>query len=351
MRRKWPPAVLEKRAEGMTNLRPRAGTVCVAVHSPRADLLERQIRSIAAQSLTDWECLVGIDGYNPQTLRLLQVMVAGDSRFRLLEFSSNVGFYRNFERILREVDPKSAWVALADQDDEWYPHKLELLVSSLERDQSLAVAGQARVVSAEGGLRAVTRRRESCLLSLIYDNQVTGSFAVFARGVIELALPFPEPTDSSYHDHWLGVCAKAAGGVRILPDIVQDYVQHGGNALGEDTGINWRTRLDRLRSKGLNLTDSLDYLAIHRWGWRVLIAREIRARIPRALDDRGIRTLAIGRNPLLPICHLLAYCLRGEVPPARGLGLALGAAWAWIRWVSRSPLPGLNTLTREASGQ
>jgi hypothetical protein len=61
------------------------------------------------------------------------------------EFPERLGFYRNFERILAAVDPSADWIALADQDDHWYPGKLETMAPALE--SHALVAGQARLLT------------------------------------------------------------------------------------------------------------------------------------------------------------------------------------------------------------
>jgi len=53
------------------------------------------------------------------------------------------------------------------------------------------------------------------------------------RDLLERALPFPEPFGAAFHDHWLAATALAAGDLAYLDRPLYDYVQHGGNVIGQ----------------------------------------------------------------------------------------------------------------------
>lgn len=303
-----------------------SGIVCLAVYRPQADLLRVQLESIRSQTLQDWECLVGIDGTDPDARAAVEQIVAEDRRFRVIEYPDNVGFYRNFERLLAEVPATSRWVALADQDDAWFSEKLALLVPLL--DGADLAFGQAVVVS-HGGVdtsRTVTERRSTTLAAAFIDNQVTGSISVFRRSLLDIALPMPDATDSAFHDHWLGVCALAGNGVAVLPEPVQDYIQHSGNVIGEERR---RTVADRLRAlagrSGGGVGSGLDYLSAHRWRWRVNMATTLLSR-QHGADARGFVT-AVAADRMSPalLRGVGGEILSRRVPPLRALGLLAGA--------------------------
>jgi glycosyltransferase involved in cell wall biosynthesis len=210
------------------------GIIALAAYNPDWDLFRAQLLSIQAQTHTNFECLISADGGHAEVEEFVAREMNGDQRFKVLGFPDRLGFYGNFERVLQHVPENAEWVALSDQDDSWYPEKIETLVPHLD-DVSL-VAGQARVVRRPGNdvVADSTYRKDVSLGSLIAQNQVTGSLCLFRRGLLDLALPFPRfPAITQVHDHWLAVCAKATGGALIVDDIVQDYVQHSGNVLGE----------------------------------------------------------------------------------------------------------------------
>lgn len=219
----------------MNTADPGFGVVAMAAYRPDAELFRTQLESIRDQTHRAWRCLISVDG-DPDPVRQV-VDSLGDERFEVLGFDDRLGFFGNFERVLTAVGPQAGWVALSDQDDKWYPTKLATLLPHLA-EHSL-VCGQARVVSADTGkvLAASTNRKNVPLADLVIQNQVTGGQTVFRRELLDLALPFPRfSTITETHDHWLAVCAAATDSVLIADEVVQDYVQHGANVLGEVSG-------------------------------------------------------------------------------------------------------------------
>lgn len=210
------------------------GVVVLAAYRPDPALFVVQLRSIRDQTRRDFRCLIGADGGQEQIRALVAEFVGDDPRFEVIGWDDNVGFYLNFERLLAAVPRDVAWVALSDQDDRWFPDKLERLVPLL--DSVPLATGQARIVRWPGDeiVRERTERRVVSAEDLLFQNQVTGALTVLRRDLLDVALPFPRlHTVTQLHDHWLAMCASATGGYAVLDDVVQDYVQHGDNVVGE----------------------------------------------------------------------------------------------------------------------
>ncbi|QKE85501.1 bifunctional glycosyltransferase/class I SAM-dependent methyltransferase [Arthrobacter sp. NEB 688] len=268
----------------------RTGAVVLAAYRPDPDLFAVQLRSIRDQTRSDFRCLVGADGGQDEVRRLVTDAVGDDPRFEVVGWDDNVGFYLNFERLLAAVPAEVGWVALCDQDDRWYPDKLERLVPLLD-DAALAL-GQARVVTWPRTATAppVTARRVVSPVALLLGNQVTGCFSVLRRDLLDVALPFPRfATVTQLHDHWLGVCASVTGGYVVLDAPVQDYLQHGRNLVGETDHRHPRTpwgvvrTLHHLREAhpGLPRPGGLAAVA-HATGigWRRTMVETLRHRLP-----------------------------------------------------------------------
>src|SRR5499426_463073 len=92
----------------------------------RADTIKRAIRSVQAQTFTDWELIVVDDGSTDNTVALIE---GCDPRLKLIRQENqgtagarNAGLHAS----------SGSYIAFLDSDDEWLPHHLELCVGFLE---------------------------------------------------------------------------------------------------------------------------------------------------------------------------------------------------------------------------
>jgi glycosyltransferase involved in cell wall biosynthesis len=315
--------------------------ICMATHDPPPDLFARQIASIRNQTREDWLCAISDDASAPDGLAAIREVLEGDRRFVLFPSSERLGFYRNFERALRMVPDDVPYVALADQDDQWDPRKLEVLLGRL--GDARLVYSDARPIRPDGEVIASslwTRRRNnrSNLASLLFSNTVTGAASLFRRELLELALPFPPAPGAPYHDHWLALVALASGELAYVQKPLFDYVQHPGAVIGYEAidarlGPGLGERLRRLLSNPPAALPRWREAYLDEYCRTLLFARVLRMRcaitLPpakrRALDlvlagERSPRTLGwlairplralIGRNETMGFEHRL---LRGIV--------------------------------------
>jgi glycosyltransferase involved in cell wall biosynthesis len=209
--------------------------ICMATFNPRIDLFARQVESIRAQTHAAWTCTISDDGSDPGRLEEMRAVLAGDARFALHTSERRRGFYRNFERTLTLAPAEAGLLAFCDQDDRWYPEKLEVLAGSL--GSADLVYSDQRIVDPRGQVIAAgywTHRRNNHtdLASLLVANTVTGAASLFRRELLARALPFPAAPGSPYHDHWLALVALAGGKIAYVDRPLYDYVQHEGATLG-----------------------------------------------------------------------------------------------------------------------
>jgi glycosyltransferase involved in cell wall biosynthesis len=214
--------------------------ICMATFEPDPRLLERQIGSIREQTHGNWLCLVSDDGSSAQRLDHLRALIANDERFTLSLGEQRLGFYANFERALGMVPPEAGFVALADQDDRWYPEKLEALLAG--RGEAQLVYSDMRIVDEDGAVVSGTfwQRRPNNytdLGSLLLANTVTGAASLFRRELLDLVLPFPEPVGDPFHDQWIASVALAMGEIAYVDRALYDYTQHPGAARGHEAAM------------------------------------------------------------------------------------------------------------------
>lgn len=299
------------------------GVVALAAYQPDWELFRIQLRSIQNQTHSNFRCLISADGGLVEVRDFVEREFGGDDRFQVIGFEQRLGFYGNFERVLEHVPAEAAWVALSDQDDCWYPSKLEVLVPYLTN--ASLVAAQARVVRKPDNVVVAesTHRKNVALPALLAQNQVTGSLCVFRRELLDVGLPFPRMnTISQVHDHWLAVCAEARGGALVIDEVVQDYVQHGGNVLGEVEGKKGLAKsLEHVKALSRKYQGSSSPLAMLRtandlsFGWRRTMADALRQRVSGGSPaiSKGVAAFETGHAWSSTLRVLIAGLRSGEV--------------------------------------
>jgi len=102
-------------------------SVIIPTHN-RSELIERAIRSVLGQTFSNLECIVVDDCSNDDTVSIVESI--DDERLRLIELEENRG-----ASAARNAGIKVAsgdYIAFLDDDDEWFPEKLEKQLNLLE---------------------------------------------------------------------------------------------------------------------------------------------------------------------------------------------------------------------------
>ncbi len=105
--------------QGASEVLPRVSVVIPTRGRP--ELAERAVRSVLAQGFEDFEIVVVIDGPDRETGDALRRF--GDERLHVVHLGENVG--GSEARNIGVRFARGEWIAFLDDDDEWYPDKLE----------------------------------------------------------------------------------------------------------------------------------------------------------------------------------------------------------------------------------
>jgi glycosyltransferase involved in cell wall biosynthesis len=330
---------------GIRALTPRV-VVCLTTYNPDPQLFRRQVRSLRQQTVTDWVCLVQDDCSRPHVFEEIRQICAEDPRFSLTRNPRNFGFYRNFEACLKRVPEGTEFVALCDQDDEWYPNKLAEGLARLTDDVQL-VYSDMRLVDRDGRVLADTywstrRNNFSSFETLLVANTVTGAASVFRRSLLKKALPFPSDTGTMFHDHWMACVSMVAGRLDYIDKPLYDYTQHAGNVIGycgfEAVGparalLRHARELSRLVTSPHRLRQAVGgTMAVYYYEYRKLqLYRMIlRLRFP-GLEGEKLRAVDLFSDRLRNALQLsfgthLSVLMRGDTTDMAEFKLGLGLA-------------------------
>lgn len=222
-----------------------------------ARFLEAQLASIAGQERAPDELVVCDDGSSDRTVEIVREFARRASfSTRLVVNDLNLGSTKNFEKAISLC--QGDVVALADQDDVWYRHKLSRLESAfLESNEVVLVFSDADLIDDDsrplGSCLWPTftfDRAEQTMIAnghslevLLRHPVMTGATMGFRRKYFELLTPIPA---GQIHDRWISFLLAALGRCELISDRLMQYRRHEGQQVGPGPR-NLRERLQRAR--------------------------------------------------------------------------------------------------------
>lgn len=122
-------------AAGAAGSRPQVSIV-TPVHNAQA-YVEEMIRSVQAQTLSDWELLLVDDASSDESLKRMKQAAGNDGRIRIFPRSKKEGAAaaRNFGT----RHAAGRYLAFLDADDKWKPEKLERELAFLQEKEAAFV--------------------------------------------------------------------------------------------------------------------------------------------------------------------------------------------------------------------
>lgn len=213
-------------------------SVCIATHNGEKYIKE-QLDSILCQLSSDDEVIISDDGSTDSTLEIIEGYK--DPRISVYKMvhlfkgmKSHYYVTMNFENALKHVN--GDYIFLSDQDDVWYPNKVEICIEMLkEYDMVLH-----NLECVDSDLKKIDRN--------IYNNSFRsknyflrrgkhyGCALAFRQELIKYILPFPQKL--LLHDFWIGIIGETFGHFLFLDLPLTKYRNHENNTSGKSQKKN-----------------------------------------------------------------------------------------------------------------
>lgn len=247
--------------------------ICVVLATYNGEkYLSKMLESLMVQTRPADLIVAVDDGSKDSSVQILE-----EFRNRLpLQISvspENQGHRAAFSKALELATPQLAdedFIALADQDDIWRPHKLQELEQALISAPQSLVFGDAQIIDGQGNVTAESWRKFSLIQEQVSIeqqiagiNNVTGCLCLFRAALLNKIMPIPQGV--TVHDRWIAMLAQKNGGVKAIDKAVVQYRIHGENAVGGavtppmsktlETQILWAESLIE-NATSLNLTEN-----------------------------------------------------------------------------------------------
>lgn len=192
-----------------------------------AKYLEEQLASFATQTLLPDELVVTDDCSNDNTLAILG-RFASTAPFKVFykQNERKYGYAGNFNEALKLTS--GDLVFLSDQDDHWFPDKIERIAKAAEENSDAWVLlNDAELTDEKLKRTGITKLGQ--IRSAGFDDAsfVMGCCAAIRRELLDICMPIPNGFPS--HDNWVVGIAEMMDRKIILPHILQYYRRHGSN--------------------------------------------------------------------------------------------------------------------------
>lgn len=199
-------------------------SVCMATYNGQKYIKE-QIDSILCQLSEDDELVVSDDHSSDKTVDIISSY--HDDRIKIYENVSRLGVTHNFEHALNLS--KGDIILFSDQDDVWFPNKIQELTDFLVQGKYDLVTCNCALT--DGDLHVI--QPEYYTTESPVDRSVWGNFMkdlwlgccmAFKRSILDEVLPIPQ--NIAAHDLWLALYCQLHFKCGYYPKVLQWYRRH-----------------------------------------------------------------------------------------------------------------------------
>ena len=210
--------------------------------------LERQLESLATQSMRPTELVIRDDRSSDGTISILRDFAAkAQFPVRIIINERNLGAWRNFFELCK--DTSGEYIAFCDQDDVWHPNKLKVCYEYMSMTGMLMVGHSVDLIDEHG--KTIGRWKQGIRLkagsycrwdpwanflgmSIMIDKKLLNLVDPERR--FEMLNPHSGKDESS-HDQWFDFLAESSGMLAAIDMPLASYRVHHANVSGVNRNL------------------------------------------------------------------------------------------------------------------
>lgn len=193
--------------------------------------LKAQLDSFVAQTRLPDELVVSDDGSTDATISMIEAFQhRAPFPVVILKSEKAIGHELNFGRSIEQCS--GDLIFLSDQDDVWFPDKLEVVERAFTTSTSaLVVINDLEITDGDlnkTGRTVIEQTRSSGTLGQKHKSFIIGCGTAFRAQLRRLVLPIPDFKFG--HDKWIHHIAHLLDARFVITRPLQLYRRHGGNS-------------------------------------------------------------------------------------------------------------------------
>lgn len=228
--------------------------------------LRKQLESIQNQTWSEWQLYIQDDGSTDGTYSILQEYAEVDPRIHIRRNPEKIhGSFTNFHILSNycKTLKRSAYYCFADQDDVWFPKKLETMISALKglpSEKAALVYADMALIDGQGkrisdSIDAQWKISGKNCWSFFWVHKVFGcnlmmnSFLFFSVPILQVEDPRIQRLS---HDNLYAKFAAVLGRIIYLPEATMEYRRSGKNVTADQ---KYTISLGRILQRIFHLKD------------------------------------------------------------------------------------------------
>lgn len=222
--------------------------------------LRKQLDSIMNQTIVPNEVIVSDDNSSDDTNKILNEYEKRYPEYiTVLNNDINIGYIKNFWLAISKAT--GDFIFLSDQDDIWYPTKVETMVEIMKKNNNiLALSASYELIDKNDMVykdcRNVHFKNNKSIKKISWEQFLIHpkypGMSMVIRNELLKYIPFERMRENNYyppHDWMLNQSAAANNGLYFVDKVLTQYRQHDNNVVGSSAKSNssnsrkWRSDL------------------------------------------------------------------------------------------------------------